>query len=183
MALIVVLGTAISVAAASPATAAATRRPTARSTRARDTLVTTAIVVRHAEKNTDWAGSDPPLSPAGRERAEALALALKDARIDRIYVTHFIRNRDTAEPLAKLTGDSIEVVDQGNAAALAKRIWNVDRGRTVLIVGHSDTVPAIVRALGGIMPDLESGEFGAMIIVTRRGNEPPHTLRLRYGAP
>ncbi|HTM57287.1 MAG TPA: histidine phosphatase family protein [Candidatus Udaeobacter sp.] len=149
----------------------------------RDTLITTAIVVRHAERNTDWQGADPPLSPAGRERAEALAQALRDAHVDRIYVTHFLRNHATAEPLARLTGDSIEVVDQGNAAALAARIWSRDRGRTVLIVGHSDTVPAIVRALGGSMPDLENGEFGAMIVVTRRGDEPPHTLRLRYGAP
>src|SRR5690349_17252309 len=67
----------------------------------RDTLITTAIVVRHAERNTDWQGADPPLSPAGRERAEALAQALRDAHVDRIYVTHFLRNRATAEPLAR----------------------------------------------------------------------------------
>ena len=148
-----------------------------------DTSVTTVVVVRHAEKNTDWAGNDPPLSDAGRARAAALAHVLADAHVDAIYATHFLRARATAEPLAALTRDSIEVVDQDHPDALAARIWSHDRGRTVLIVGHSDTVPAIVRSLGGTMEGLASGQFDAMIVITRRGEQRPHTLRLRYGAP
>jgi broad specificity phosphatase PhoE len=174
--MIAILG--LLVALLAPATAATSVAPAAR-----DTPVTTVIVVRHAEKTPDWAGSDPPLSDAGRARAAALAHVLADAHVDVIYATHFLRARATAEPLAALTRDSIEVVDQDHPDALAARIWSRDRGRTVLIVEHSDTLPAIVRSLGGTMADLASGQFDAMIVITRRGEQPPHTLRLRYGAP
>jgi phosphohistidine phosphatase SixA len=186
MILVLALLLATAAPAAEPAMGAArAARPlaTAPTPAARDTTVTTVIVVRHAEKDTDWAGSDPPLSEAGRARAAALAHALADAHVDAIYATHFVRARATAEPLAALTRDSIEVVDQDHPDALAARIWNRDRGRTVLIVGHSDTVPAIVRSLGGAMDDLASGQFDALIVITRRGDQPPQMVRLRYGAP
>jgi phosphohistidine phosphatase SixA len=150
----------------------------------RDTSVTTVIVVRHAEKNTAWVGDDPPLTEAGTRRAQALAHALADAHVDRIWVTRFLRNRATALPLAELTRDSIEVVDQGAPSALAERAWQRERGRTILIVGHSDTVPAIVASLtGGPAPALQSGQFDALFVISRRGSEPVHMLRLRYGEP
>ena len=177
------LAALLALAAAGPAPAAS---PVARSGRAHaaaDTSVTTVFVVRHAEKNTDWMGPDPPLTEAGRKRAAELARVLADAHVGVIYTTNFLRTRATAEPLAAATGDSIEVVDQGKPQALAERIWNRDRGRSVLIVGHSDTVPAIVRSLGGRMPEPLSESFDLMIVITRRGAEPPHMVRLRYGAP
>lgn len=149
-----------------------------------DTTETRVILVRHADKNTDWVGDDPPLSIGGHERAHALAHALSDLHVDVIYSTHFLRARATAESVAVHTRDSVEVVDQAHPEALAARVWSEDRGRTVLIVGHSDTVPAIIHALCPSAPvDLGTLSYDRLFIVTRRGNEAPHLIQLRYGAP
>jgi phosphohistidine phosphatase SixA len=149
-----------------------------------DTSETCVILVRHADKNTDWVGDDPPLSPAGRERASALAHTLRDAHVDVIYCTYFLRTRTTAESVAVMTGDSVQVVDQAHPETLAARVWSADRGRRVLIVGHSDTVPAIVHALCPSAPaDLGPVGYDRLFIVTRRGSDAPHLLQLRYGAP
>jgi hypothetical protein len=52
----------------------------------------------------------------------------------------------------------------------------------VLVVGHSDTVPGIVRSLTGAeVPAYREGEFDRLYVITRRGLEPPHLTRLRYG--
>jgi broad specificity phosphatase PhoE len=61
------------------------------------TAQSTIFVVRHAEKAD--ATKDPDLSEAGRARAEALAKALRDAKIAAIYATEFKRTQQTAAPL------------------------------------------------------------------------------------
>jgi len=147
-----------------------------------DTALTTVYVVRHAEKNAVFAGADPPLSEAGARRAEALARALADAHVTTILTTHFARTRDTARPLAAATGDSITVFDQTDAARVAAEVWARHAGEAVLVVGHSDTVPAIVRALAGRdVPPYREGEFDRLYVVVRRGAERPVLLALRYG--
>jgi broad specificity phosphatase PhoE len=117
--------------------------------RAQSTVV---VLVRHAEKVDD--SRDPPLSEAGERRAEALAAALGDAGIQAVYTTQYVRTRDTAAPLARAVGvDPVIVASAGdaaaNAAATAAHIREHNVGRTVLVVGHSNTVPAIITALGG----------------------------------
>ena len=130
---------------------------------------TTVIVVRHAERADTTQQS--PLSEAGRARAEALAAALADARLDAIYVTQYPRSLLTAEPLARQLGLTPRVVEAGGATtthakAVADRIRTEAAGRTVLVIGHSNTVPAIVAALGGgDVGAIESAEHDHMFIV------------------
>ena len=78
---------------------------------ARDTTVTTVVLVRHAEKDTHFVGSDPPLSAAGLLRSHELERVLGDVPFSVIYVTPWSRNRKTAEPLARKLGDSLTVVE------------------------------------------------------------------------
>lgn len=166
-------------AAAPPAAASEALRASAG---ASDTALTTVFVVRHAEKNVVFAGPDPPLSEAGRRRARALARVLRDANVKAILTTHFARTRDTGRPLADSTGDSVTVVSQDDPDRLASEVWTYHRGEAVLIVGHSDTVPAIVRSLAGVeVPAYREGEFDRLYVITRRGLFPAHLLRLRYG--
>jgi broad specificity phosphatase PhoE len=99
----------------------------------------TLIVVRHAEAAT---GEDPGLTEAGTARANALAKALKDAGITAIYATQYQRTKDTAKPLAEAL--KLPVIQYDARAALPEI-----REGTVLIVGHSNTVPAIVKAATG----------------------------------
>jgi broad specificity phosphatase PhoE len=127
-------------------------------------------------------GSDPPLSQAGTRRAQALAHALASAGVKAIYVTHFQRTRLTAVPLAALTGDSIQVFAQDDASKLADEVWARHRGEAVLIVGHGDTVPAILRAVSGRSTlDIPAVDYDALYVVTRVGNGPSAVLRLKYG--
>ena len=140
------------------------------------------FVVRHAEKSVVQLGDDPTLSPAGEQRALELRHVLGDTRIDRVFVTHFRRSRETALPLARALGDSLEVVD--DTEKLLLRLMKLPPGTRALVVGHSDTVPDIVAGLTGVKPPpYESGEWDRLYQVswTRRG-EPTLTL-LRYGAP
>lgn len=104
-----------------------------------------AFLVRHAEKVDE--SKDPPLSLPGRERAEALARILGREGITRIFTTDYLRTRETAAPLAKRLGIEPEVYDPKNLDDLAAKVKSA--GGTVLIVGHSNTTPDAVRALGG----------------------------------
>jgi phosphohistidine phosphatase SixA len=127
------------------------------------------LVVRHAEKadNSD----DPVLSAAGEARALALAEALSDARVDHVIVTHRQRTRLTAAPLLAARGLTPEVVPFGrdmaeHVAAVAAAVRRRP-GQVVLVVGHSNTVPMIVHALGGPkQPDLCDARYGGLFVVT-----------------
>jgi broad specificity phosphatase PhoE len=149
-----------------------------------DTTVTTIILVRHAERHVTFAGTDPPISKQGARRAEALAHALRDAGIGAIYSTHWRRNRETAAPLARLLGDSVQVVGQGDAAVFARRVVAENRNGAALVVGHSDTIPQILAALTGqpVTP-FPAGEFDGMYVVTRFGDGRTRLTKLRYGEP
>jgi phosphohistidine phosphatase SixA len=126
------------------------------------------LVVRHAEKadNSD----DPVLSPAGEARARRLAEALADARVAHVIVSQRQRTRLTAAPLLAARGLTPEVVPFGrdmaaHAAAVAEAVRRRP-GQVVLVVGHSNTVPMIVRALGGpALPDLCEARYAALFAV------------------
>jgi broad specificity phosphatase PhoE len=138
------------------------------------TALTTVIVVRHAEKVDN--SEDPALSPVGQARAAALAVALRDAGVHAIYTTQYQRSRDTAAPLARLLGLSPVVVETGGPAAehgqaVAARVLGQEPGRTVLVVGHSNTVPAIVRGLGAAdVGSIADDEYRDLFIVKIAGS-------------
>lgn len=110
-------------------------------------LETTFIVVRHAEKASDG-GDDPALDRNGQARARALAKALADVPVKAVYATPTRRTRETAAPVA--ADKALEVRDYDPALAaseLATMLHIRHAGDTVLLVGHSNTVPDIVTAL------------------------------------
>lgn len=110
-------------------------------------LQTTFIVVRHAEKSAEDP-EDPRLDAGGQARAQALAAALADVPLKAIYSTPTRRTRETAAPAA--AAKALEVRDYDPALApseLATMLHIRHAGDTVLLVGHSNTVPDIVTAL------------------------------------
>lgn len=131
----------------------------------------TVILVRHAEKAAEG-GSDPALSPAGEARATALAAALADARIDAIVSTPFKRTLGTVAPVAAARGLAPETVPiaGGMAAHLQAVVAAVKAkgaGKTVLVVGHSNTIPALVAAFGGPKSrDWCEPEYANLLIMT-----------------
>ena len=121
-------------------------------------------VSRHMQKES---GNDPALTAEGAANAERLAAMLADKGITAIFTTDTKRTRSTAEPLSRLTGVPIQTYDPRDNAALAARAQAVTG--SVLIVGHSNTVPAIVAALHGgpVAPIDEETGFGLVFAVDR----------------
>jgi broad specificity phosphatase PhoE len=146
---------------------------------------TTVIVVRHAEKVDD--SEDPVLSRAGAARADALAEALQHAPVTAVYTTQYRRTQLTAEPAARAAGVTPVVIGAGSPAQthvdrLAARIRESDTGGTVLVVGHSNTVPLIVKTLAGIdVGSIADSEYNDFFIVTLRPDAEPQLVRVRYG--
>ncbi len=116
------------------------------------------ILARHAERADGAAtmgGSDPKLSAAGSARAEKLAAMLADASIAAIFTTEYARTKDTAGPLAAKIKVAPEVIGAAQMNALLEKIKS-HPDETVFVVGHSNTVPMIIKALGG--PDVSIGD-------------------------
>jgi len=129
-------------------------------------LQTTFIVVRHAEKASDGA-QDPALDADGRERAQALAQALADVPLKAVYATPTRRTRETAAPVAAAKALEVRDYDPALAASeLATMLHIRHAGDTVLLVGHSNTVPGIVTALCACpVEPLTEQDYGDLYLV------------------
>lgn len=143
---------------------------------AAQTAATTVVVVRHAEKAQEPEG-DPVLSPAGEARARALMEAMEGRDVAAILVSEYARTALTAAPLAARTGIAPEVIPvragvRPQALAILEAVRTRFAGRTVVVVGHSNTVPTIVAALSGreVEPICEAA-YANLYEVTLRGEE------------
>lgn len=142
---------------------------------------TIVILVRHAEK-TPTAADDPPLSEAGVGRALELAHTLEGAGLKGIFTSQYRRTRETAEPLAKLLKLPITQIDATNAGAFASQIKEKHDGDTILVVGHSNTVPKIMEELGvPNAPAMKDSDYDNMYVVHLNGAGEAHLLTLQYG--
>lgn len=109
----------------------------------------TFVLVRHAEKAADDP-KDPALTPAGTRRAEKLASALHLRPVVAVYATPFRRTQATAAPVARDHGLTVTTYDAATGPAdFARTLRAGHTAGTVVVVGHSNTVPAIAQALCG----------------------------------
>ena len=124
-----------------------------------DTTSVTFIVIRHAEKVD--ASRDPDLSPAGHARAQALAASLGERELAAAYATEFKRTSQTLAPTVQARGLAITPYPAGQPATeFAARLRAAHPRGTVLIAGHSNTVPDIAAALSGQYTDaMPESEF------------------------
>lgn len=136
---------------------------------AADTMI---IVVRHAEKSTNDP-KDPSLSEQGNARANKLATVLKDANLKAVYTTQYKRTQQTGLPSATQAGLQLEVRPatkeniQTYTSDLLKEIQKKHRGETVLIVGHSNTVPEIIKHLSNVdVTTIGENEFDRLYVIT-----------------
>lgn len=146
---------------------------------------TVVLLVRHGEKAAQPA-QDPPLSEAGSIRARALLGVARNAGVKSIVTTQYLRTRNTAEPTATALSITPEVVNAGPMPAHAKAVADQvmkHAGETVLVVGHSNTVPAIVAALGAPQPrEICDNEYDQLFVVIIGDGGPPRLISSRYGA-
>jgi broad specificity phosphatase PhoE len=139
------------------------------------------VVVRHAEKSTDDV-RDPSLSETGKARAQALARLLADTPLAAAYASGYRRTQQTAQPTADAHGIAVTVYDaQLPATTLAAQLRAAHARGTVLIVGHSNTVPDIVAALSGQPVEAMSDDQYDLIYRVGTGSDGKSTLtRDRY---
>jgi phosphohistidine phosphatase SixA len=142
------------------------------------------FLVRHAERAHDGGMApeeDPHLSPAGEERAIALARMLEDAGITHIHSTDYFRTRETAAPLATAAGLSVSLYDAGDPGAIAADLLATP-GRH-LVVGHSNSLPDLVTALGGDPHGaIDTMEYDRLYLLSI-GPGGVETVLLRFGEP
>lgn len=143
---------------------------------------TTIIVIRHAEKAD--AGKDTNLSAEGLLRAETLRNTLGDITLNAIYSTPYNRTKQTVMPLATAKGIAItEYPANKPYADFVNEVLNAHRGKTVVVVGHSNTVPEILKVLSNnsFNVSIDENHFDNLFVVTIPDGGKPSVLQLKYG--
>lgn len=134
------------------------------------------VFVRHGEREA--VGADPALTAAGRERARRLARMLRDAGVSAIFTSEARRTKETAQPLAAALHLGPKVIADDLDAARAELLAS---GGCVLVIGHTDTVPALVAKLGGPADlSIADDEFDRFLVLTLAPGQPAALLPLRY---
>ena len=143
-------------------------------------------VVRHAEKMSPWSNHNPPLSPKGYQRAEALSERLASAPLDKVIVSNYRRTQETAAPTAESHGLETVVLPATSIDEIVDEALQHSTNRAVLIVGHSNTVPLIVQALqpNAQVEDIDESTFNQFHIIARNKlNQATVHAQDSYGAP
>lgn len=153
----------------------------------------TVFLVRHAEKE-DEPRQDPPLTPTGVARSQELARMLASAGIKAIFTSQFMRTKLTAEPLAAKLGltptafnlksnqsNPRQIAEESTAEVVNKILERA--GESVLVVGHSNSIPDVIKMLGGEMvPTIDERRFNDLFIVTVFAQGKAKVAHLKYGA-
>ncbi len=145
---------------------------------------TTIIVIRHAEKEST--GTDPNLDSDGILRAEELKHILAGISINAIYSTQYNRTRQTVQPLAAAKGIVIsEYATSKPYNQLVNEILTANRGKAVVIVGHSNTVPEILKVLSdnSFSVNISESQYDNLFVVNLPDSLKPTIIPLKYGKP
>lgn len=137
------------------------------------------VVVRHAERADSSA--DSLLSATGEARATHLAAMLKDSGITQIYTTDLRRTIQTAAPLASLLKQTPTALPAADVDGLLVRVHQVSAADRLLIVGHSNTLPDILKRLGVATPiTIADMEYDNLFVVIPHAGAPASLMRLRF---
>ncbi len=126
------------------------------------------FVVRHAERadaGMSIQETDPQLSAIGKARAEKLAKMLADAGITAVYATQFIRTQDTVKPLAAALHVPVTTMPAAATPGLVDKVRADHPNDVVLIAGHSNTVPDIIKAFGGPAVTIADAEYDNLFVI------------------
>ena len=145
---------------------------------------TTVWIVRHAEKADEPAG-DPPLSASGNIRAQALISALKRTPISQLIATQYQRTQQTLLPISTERHLPITVLEakkplETHIQHIVEQVHAV-KGNS-LIAGHSNTVPLIIKALGGPeITNISEDDYSQLFLLSINDGQPASLISTRYG--
>ena len=139
----------------------------------------TVFLVRHAEKE---AGDDPVLTAEGMARAEALAQLLDQVELDAIFSTDYRRTQLTAAPIAKAKSLEVQSYNPRELPAFAEQLKADYAGRTILVVGHSNSTPTLTGLIDGTKAhdSFDESDYKNLMVVTVPAEGPAKTFRLRF---
>lgn len=143
------------------------------------------IIVRHAEKMTDNPKEkDPELTEKGLQRATDLAKKLDESGVDVAYSTDYKRTRNTAQPTATSNKIPLQIYDASKLKEFTEKVLKDNLNKTVLIVGHSNTILETIEALGGKRPidTIGDQEYDNAFLMLIKGDGSIKTEVFKYGA-
>lgn len=144
--------------------------------------ITTVYLVRHAEKQSN--ADDSGLTEDGKARAEQLASVLRSTKLSACFASQFKRTQDTAVPTAKSQGLKVTQRNAGKEAVLAKELKESFAGKNILFVGHSNTVPNLMKQLGASgVPKLAEADYDSLFVVQIDDSGQATFMRLHFGQP
>jgi phosphohistidine phosphatase SixA len=136
-------------------------------------------VVRHAERLDQSA--DSPLSTEGIGRSYKLRDLLREAGVTHIFTSELRRTIDTAKPLAEALRLAPPSLPGGAFTALAARLDALGAHDRALVVGHSNTVPQLLRELKVAAPvTLADGDYDNIFLVVPAAESAPVLVRLKF---
>ena len=131
------------------------------------------------EKSTS-SSDNPDLSSKGRQRAANLVDLFEAVSIDAIYATPYLRTVNTAKPLA--TARQLEILNYQahDLKGFAKKLLKNHREETIVVIGHSNTIPQLINALTGSQhPDLSELEYDWVYFVEMSPEGTPNVKKLQ----
>lgn len=142
---------------------------------------TTFILLRHAE--TTGGGTNPSLSTAGQARAEELRRILANVPLAAIFASNYNRTLQTAQPTATDKSLIVKTYDPIDQSPIVDDWLNNYKGKTVLVLGHSNTIPDLLNLfLGGtVYANLPDSEYNNLYIATVSEKGSAKILHLKYG--
>ena len=153
----------------------------------------TVFLVRHAEK-ADEPRQDPPLREEGVARSQELARMLAATGVKTIFTSQFARTKLTAEPVAAKLGLTITSISlrsnpnnprqiaEESTAEVVNRILERS-GESVLVIGHSNSIPDVIKMLGGDkVPTIDERVYNDLFVVTVYAKGKARVTQLKYGA-
>ena len=147
--------------------------------------VTTVILIRHADRDVPPAGTPdipgPSLNDKGIARSKTLVHVLSTAGIQAVYTSIYARAKMTAKAFLAKHSD-LPTVRLSAATELKDHILTHRAGQTVLVVGHGDTVPELIKLLGGpSLPIIDDCEFDNLFVLVKHSTRKASVSKLKYG--
>jgi len=132
---------------------------------------TTYILVRHSEKDTsDRSNRNPDLTEEGKKRSNNLVKILANFEIDKVYSTNYTRTLQTAEPISK--DRNIEITQYDPRNLYDDEFQTQTKGKTSIVVGHSNTTPTFVNKIIGQKKynDIDEKDYSKLFIIKITGD-------------
>ncbi len=138
----------------------------------------TVYLIRHAEK--ELSGSDPALTPAGRQRAADWADMLRNVGLDKIFTSDALRTRETGGIIATALDLPRSALPRRDIVGLIDTLEFDHAEDTILVVGHAETIPGILESLGASESlSIEKDEFDNLFILVRPASAESALIHLR----